>query len=157
MLIFDALTGNNDRHFYNWGVLKDIRGKRRPVFSPIYDSARGLFWNTSEARIENLFKNGNEVLKSQFESFLNKYTINSQPKIGWEGYKKINHYELMSLIYNDYPTYRGIFNTMCNNKSLQNVLNMLKSEFNDIFSQKRLILIEGCLKKRFSVLIKMCS
>jgi hypothetical protein len=43
MLVFDALTGNNDRHFYNWGVIKHIENKKKPTFAPIYDSARGLF------------------------------------------------------------------------------------------------------------------
>jgi len=26
MIIYDALIGNNDRHFYNWGIIRDIRG-----------------------------------------------------------------------------------------------------------------------------------
>lgn len=43
MIAFDALVGNNDRHFYNWGVIDTIkRSKKRPKFAPIYDSARGL-------------------------------------------------------------------------------------------------------------------
>ncbi len=42
LLVFDAIIGNNDRHFYNWGVIADITGKNIPRFSPIYDTARGL-------------------------------------------------------------------------------------------------------------------
>lgn len=49
MLIFDAIVGNNDRHFYNWGVLKHLRTKHAPFFSPIYDTARALFWNNADS------------------------------------------------------------------------------------------------------------
>ncbi|MDD2385514.1 MAG: HipA domain-containing protein [Bacteroidales bacterium] len=48
MLVFDAIVGNNDRHFYNWGILKNIKNHVAPIFAPIYDTARGLFWNEFE-------------------------------------------------------------------------------------------------------------
>jgi HipA-like C-terminal domain len=48
LLIFDAIVGNNDRHFYNWGIIKDITDTIPPKFSPIFDTARGLFWNQKE-------------------------------------------------------------------------------------------------------------
>lgn len=48
MLLFDAIVGNNDRHFFNWGVLRHLKDKHVPKFSPIYDTARGLFWNFSD-------------------------------------------------------------------------------------------------------------
>ncbi|MEZ5058465.1 MAG: HipA domain-containing protein [Saprospiraceae bacterium] len=32
LLLFDALVGNNDRHFYNWGVITNIRKNHRPFF-----------------------------------------------------------------------------------------------------------------------------
>lgn len=54
MLVFDAIVGNNDRHFYNWGVIVDLKGMKPPRFSPVYDTARGLFWNQSEEWIEKL-------------------------------------------------------------------------------------------------------
>jgi len=30
MLCFDAVTGNNDRHTYNWGIVCDFNGERAP-------------------------------------------------------------------------------------------------------------------------------
>lgn len=45
MLAFDALIGHNDRHPYNWGVIVPIRKARAPRFSPMFDTARALFWN----------------------------------------------------------------------------------------------------------------
>ena len=54
MLCFDALAGNNDRHFYNWGIV-DTKKKtsKLPTFAPIYDSARGLLWNLSDENIKH--------------------------------------------------------------------------------------------------------
>ncbi len=44
MLIFDALVGNNDRHFYNWAIIRPVkRIQIAPRFAPIYDTARGSF------------------------------------------------------------------------------------------------------------------
>ncbi len=57
MLIFDAIVGNNDRHFYNWGVIIDLLEKKAPTFAPVYDTARGLFWNYSEERIAGMTAN----------------------------------------------------------------------------------------------------
>jgi len=42
MLLFDAIVGNNDRHFYNWGLLPTYVTKKKPIFAPIYDTARGV-------------------------------------------------------------------------------------------------------------------
>jgi len=44
MIIFDALAGNSDRHFYN-GVVIDPK-KRSQNFLPFYDSARRLMFNS---------------------------------------------------------------------------------------------------------------
>jgi len=35
LLVFDAITGNNDRHFYNWAVITHIEGLNPPKLSPI--------------------------------------------------------------------------------------------------------------------------
>lgn len=52
MLLFDAIVGNNDRHPANWGVVTSTYTKAPPKFSPIFDTARGLFWNSRESQIE---------------------------------------------------------------------------------------------------------
>lgn len=97
MLCFDAITGNNDRHFYNWGIIADVKGKKTPRFSPIYDTARGLFWNYSEEKIDKLFTRDGTIDEVQFT----KYLQNSMPKIGWEGLKRLNHFTLIRNIVND--------------------------------------------------------
>lgn len=61
MLIFDGVVGNNDRHSYNWGVITSIRKNHEVCFAPIYDTARGLFWNESEEKVKSIL-NSNEKL-----------------------------------------------------------------------------------------------
>jgi hypothetical protein len=80
MLLFDALVGNNDRHFYNWGVIRSVELRQEPCFSPIYDTARGLLWNESEEKIVDL-----ALSDARAKVYLQKYIKGSRPKIGWEG------------------------------------------------------------------------
>jgi len=58
MLAFDALIGNNDRHFFNWGVICDQTGRHISHFSPIFDTARAFFWNHSEVSLSKLEESG---------------------------------------------------------------------------------------------------
>ncbi len=69
MLFLDAIVGNNDRHFYNWGIVRGSNKSQTPDFSPIFDTARGLFWNNSDAQIAERLTN-----KAQLSNYLNKYT-----------------------------------------------------------------------------------
>ncbi|MEX2589735.1 MAG: HipA domain-containing protein, partial [Chitinophagales bacterium] len=68
MLTFDAITGNNDRHFYNWGVITDIQNVKLPKFAPIYDTARALFWNFPDDKIDNITQN-DEMANIQIEKY----------------------------------------------------------------------------------------
>jgi len=154
MLFFDAISGNNDRHFYNWGVLKDIRGKKDPVFSPIYDSARGLFWNIKESQIIDVFEK-NTIHPGYMDRYINKYVNKSMPKTGWNGIETINHFELIKLICVHYPEYENSCRILCNSELIENVLEMIKKEFCNFFTKKRLILVEECIKVRFSTLQKI--
>jgi hypothetical protein len=56
MILFDAMVGNNDRHFYNYGTIESISTNSIPRFTPIYDTARGLLWNISDKKIVFLQK-----------------------------------------------------------------------------------------------------
>ena len=58
LLLFDAFVGNNDRHFYNWGVVRSMKQDFLPYFSPVYDTARGLFWNESEQKLNRMYEQG---------------------------------------------------------------------------------------------------
>lgn len=41
LLLYDAWVGNNDRHFYNWGIVRSIRQSFTPYFSPVYTIRHG--------------------------------------------------------------------------------------------------------------------
>jgi len=90
MLLFDCLTGNNDRHYYNWGVVTHIKNNHEPYFSPIYDTARGLYWNNDEKFILSLHNDSGEAQNKRID----KYVKNSVPKVSIPGNVKCNHFQL---------------------------------------------------------------
>jgi hypothetical protein len=151
MLLYDALVGNNDRHFYNWGVVRHIESKHEPYFSPIYDTARGLFWNEPEKKVKALLTD-----KNRLNSYLRKYCKNSRPKIGWEETKNINHFKL---VYNIYKYEFGISKSEIKSLFLRSRFDkLIKSvEFYvpGIFSEERTKLILACLRYRYSEILKL--
>lgn len=54
MLVFDALICNEDRHFGNFGVLRDNRSGRIMAPAPIFDNGRSLFCWASDAQCRDL-------------------------------------------------------------------------------------------------------
>ncbi len=131
MLVFDAFTGNNDRHFYNWGVIRDLTGRKQPCFSPIYDSARGLFWNESEQKIVHLSRQVN-----QEEQYLWKYIQGSRPKIGWEGQSNINHFKLVELLAaHEYGITKDTIRDLLSVGTLEVCLRMIDTEFTGYSAQ----------------------
>jgi hypothetical protein len=151
MILFDALVGNNDRHFYNYGIIEEITGDSTPRFSPVYDTARGLFWNTSEEKIISLQKN-----KTEREKFLKKYSENSKPKIGWHGNQDITHFQMVQFIKSNQM---GISSQ--NIKSFYSVdkldaaISLINKHFRPLMSQARVDIIIECLTLRFNTIQKI--
>jgi len=160
LLVFDGITGNNDRHFYNWAIITHVEGKLKPRFSPIYDSARGLFWNINEKVIENKFyiKKGTKFEINHTK--VDNYVQSSRPKIGWEGWaepKEINHFQLISKINRYYSQHQNTCAELIKNVNLQLIYKLLDEEFAHFFTKLRLNLIKVCLKKRFEILNNLCN
>lgn len=147
LLVFDAIIGNNDRHFYNWGVIADITGKNIPRFSPIYDTARGLFWNISESQIVERFKKPKEM-----NDFLRKYVNKSLPKTGWEDTKDINHFKLIELLFKNDKRYCDVCRELLNFEKLNAVIDLLNREFAALMSIERRQIIKHCLTLRYEQL-----
>lgn len=148
LLLFDALVGNNDRHFYNWGCVESVTGEY-VKFSPIYDTARGLLWNISD---NDLIKwQGNPSLKT---AKLEKYVCKSQPKIGWDNEKNLNHFELIKLLYHsELMLNKEGIRTFYNQNALQQSIQFIKSKtFKPLVIKERALLIEECLLLRFQKL-----
>lgn len=143
MLCFDAITGNNDRHSYNWGIICDLSSKKAPRFAPVYDSARGLFWNEHEQKLLG-FSDKHKLGTTKLE----KYVKDSMPRIGWEGLEDQNHFDLSALIYKNRPEFRHIFDQMLKPEREIAVNDLLGEEFRKLFSDTRYELIKKCLKLR---------
>lgn len=148
LLLFDALVGNNDRHFYNWGCIKSLSGDDTK-FSPIYDTARGLLWNISDDQVSKWHGN-----KSMRVSKLNRYSIKSMPKVGWNGEERINHFDLVGLIFADelgmsQETISNFYNVSKLEEAKEYILN---GSFKTLFTTQRLELIVELLTLRFDTI-----
>ena len=146
MLTFDAITGNNDRHFYNWGVIENIKGAYPPKFSPIFDTARGLFWNYPEEKIREIILSGNK------SSHIRKYSKNSSPKIGIENEKNINHFKLIQILANKENFFRDCINEIVDAALSANEEKLFNEKFRYLISHDRVELIQECLSYRKSKL-----
>jgi len=151
MLLFDALVGNYDRHFYNYGIVRDLTGQRSPYFSPIYDTARGLFRNQPEARLVALHGK-----KKQAAEFLQKYVRNSQAKIGWEGQRTLTHFDLVRLLSEtETGLSRAEISGFFRPNRLAESLQMLDVKFSDLLSPERLDFMKRCLQVRFTTILDL--
>jgi len=144
MIGFDALVGNQDRHLYNWGVISDTRGVRPPRFSPIYDTARGLFWNQSEAGLARFEKS---------EAAFDKYVRSASPLIGWDFRpgEIPNHFGLIRNVITCDPTYRSVLQSLGGSRALAKVGKQIDANFDRILSEPRRSLIKECLRRRFAL------
>ena len=145
MLCFDAIVGNNDRHHYNWGVVVPGHRRHKPYFSPVYDSARALFWNFDESNLEEIEKDSN---LRRLPAFIARYVKNSRPKTGWDGVNRPNHFTLIQEIYRDYPDLRSVMSDLCHQQLLQRIHETLNGEFGPLISPLRREMILRCLERR---------
>ena len=150
LIIFDAVVGNNDRHFFNWGVVKSIDSSFQPHLSPVYDTARGLFWNDSEEKLKTII----EINKNP-EQYIRKYCKFSRPKIGWDGDKNINHFKLFGHIFKNrfYVTTEEV-KKMIDVKVQEQMHVCINKNFDKLMTSNRRFIICECLKYRFNELRK---
>lgn len=142
MITFDALAGNNDRHFYNWGVI-DTKKKtsKLPIFAPVYDSARGLLWNYSDENIKKIYKQGGKKIVT--------YTEEACPRISIEDNKQANHFQLIDFIKRYNNEYEQIVTSLASIENENKVLKMLEQEFYPFFIRERCELITTIVRARF--------
>lgn len=149
MLLFDAIVGNNDRHFFNWGILVDLKSRAQPRFSPIYDSARGLFWNFSDKKIVSLYKDRPKLLKN-----ITDYHKTTSPKIGLHPHKKISHLHMAEhLLVYDHCNYDHL-KTLLSDTNLRKAFDVIDIEFGQLLTESRRNLIKEFLSFRFEAFSK---
>lgn len=153
MLIFDAIVGNNDRHFYNWAVIKHLNDNHQPRFSPIYDTARALFWNRSDAQLERFVKD--KVARNRM---INNYAVKSSPKTGIEKNTNPNHIDIIKLLYsNKFQGTKDLVLEYITRKNHERMKELVADEFGSVFSEERIQLILECLDLRFKLLEKVIN
>lgn len=144
MLVFDALIGHNDRHPYNWGVIVPIRKKTKPRFAPIFDTARALLWNKPDDKLVIMHSD-----RQSFDAYIKKCT----PPIGWDGAKNIAFFELIGLLWKEFPIYRDSIEKFLDPTVLDTIDGVLDSEFRQLMTPIRYELITRCLHHRQEILI----
>jgi len=153
MIVFDAIVGNNDRHFYNWGVIKSVRNDdTNPLFSPIYDTARGLLWNWNDDRVKkqliNLTSGGKKV---------ENYIENACPRISIEGNPDVNHFDLVRFIWSNNAEHQGTIRDLITFENEKIVLDLYNNEFKQYFIDERNELVCYIVKERFKRLRKIAN
>jgi HipA-like C-terminal domain len=148
MLTFDALVGNNDRHALNWGVVTAAKNDEPPRFSPVFDTARALFWNASEPRIRQLLSD---------KAMMDGYVRRSAPQIGWDNQDSIGHFDLIKNIYREYALFRSAIMKYSHVERVSAVEELLEREFSQIMSIDRRSLILKCLVVRQGLLREAAS
>lgn len=154
MLVFDAIVGNNDRHFFNWGIIRSISNTKNSItFAPIYDSARGLLWNFDEANIEKYLNN----YEKENGTLIDKYLKNSCPRISIEDDKSINHFELIKFLWNYNDEYKNLINKLLIDDTKNKIFTLLDAEIFIYFSEKRKKVTRIIITERFQKLkSKLC-
>lgn len=152
LIVFDAIVGNNDRHYYNWGLIGDIKKDKSqsPKFAPIYDTARGLLWNKTEESLErmyNQYKNGSDEL--------DYFIMKSKPRISYESNSNANHFDLVQFLFNYKQTYNEVISSLINVENKLTIEEALKELCSNFFTKTRKELTLALVNKRISYLIKV--
>lgn len=138
MIMLDALTFNWDRHFGNFGVLKDNKTGKYVAFAPIFDNGAGLLSDAPSEIFANkkafmeYYKNDKELQKSNYgvdyRTLVSMYCAKSEigllRKATTFKFKKHSKYNL-----NDERL--KLLNEMINERAIELIDIIENSDFND--------------------------
>ncbi len=148
MMAFDALIGANDRHPKNWGIVENARKQTPPRFSPIFDTARGLFWNHSDAALAASDAAGTR------QKTVESYADRSTPLIGIRSKTQPNHFDVFAHMVSD-PKYGPAMRDVVAAFTPQKGELLLHRGFKNLFSRRRLEYIAELLRYRHGRLINI--
>ena len=147
MLAFDAFIGAPDRHGMNWGVLEPRRPGRLLVrFAPIFDTARGLFVNHSDAELAR------HARRLGRHRFVERYALRSRPILSVGGAVSQNHFGLVEGVAREHPDLLPAMRSVFDAVSVPDIERMLQRRFRRIITQRRLKFIVDLLEFRIGVL-----
>jgi hypothetical protein len=153
MLAFDSVVGANDRHPRNWGVVRSAIDASRPLtYAPVFDTARGLFWNHSDAQLDD------EDGSGQRRRFVERYAENSSPQIGVPNVKWPNHFDLMRYLLSGRASgkYRDVVRAIVESFDTDDCARMLHQRFGRLLSRRRLEFVDALLRFRHERLKSLC-
>jgi hypothetical protein len=154
VFIFDALLGNNDRHFYNWAVIRPVRrGSRQPKLAPIYDSARGMCWNHSEDSVVKWLS----LLDQPNWKKYDRYLTGASPRFSLESDKEVNHFEFIQHLCQLKKSYLSLAKQLSSQKTEAKVSELLNTDFATLFSPKRRQLMTRIIHDRFATIRSITS
>jgi len=149
MMAFDALVGANDRHAQNWGVVQNVKLKdAAPRFAPVFDTARGLMWNSKESALCE-WRESNMVTEK-----IEAYAGRSLPLIGIEAPKRPNHFDVMAYLLRQ-PQLRKPAADVIRAFDPNANARMLHRDFRRLLSRTRLEFIDNLLRYRHARLIEL--
>ncbi len=150
MLTFDALIGANDRHAQNWGIIESAREVRPPRFAPLFDTARALFWNHTDAKLH--------MWERERTNRIAAYAMRSRPLIGATGAAQApNHFDAMEHMLLRNPSYRIAVQQIVRAFVPSRVTRLLHDEFRRLLSRRRLEFIDELLRFRHARLQRICD
>ena len=149
MLTHDALIGVQDRHHENWGVVvQRSLDAPPPRFSPLYDSARGLFCNERDPDLVRKFAG---VAGSQR---LDGFVARSRPLVGFVGLdpiqsrKYVTHDQLIGQVFRVYPRQRQRIQSILDAYDWRAVRSSLSEQLGSRWTPARIQVILNCLRRR---------
>ena len=93
LIVFDALIGGTDRHYYNWGVLERADDGSFVKLSPAFDNGISLLWKMKDYK--------KQFLDSIFDG---KFISNTKSMFKKDGGGKYNLFEALTEVYKN-PEY----------------------------------------------------
>ena len=111
----------------NWGVIVPIQRARAPKFSPVYDTARALFWNIPESRVRQMLTDGQQ---------LEKYVNNCLPPIGCDKEPNVDFFRLIGLIWEHFEGYRHNIEKFLPYAPLNLSFKLVDNAFGRLFSKE---------------------
>ena len=146
MLAFDAIVGANDRHAMNWGVVRQALRDAPLRYAPIFDTARGLFWDHEDAKFREVDGRGER------EQYIHRYAEKSKPLIGCaavSGARQVNHFEVIEAVLTKFPNeFRSSIPPVIRAFDPERVSRMLYRRFGRVVSRERLEYIDLLLRLR---------
>lgn len=139
MLGFDAIVGNNDRHPYNWGVIESVKVGSPARFAPVFDTARGLFWNTPAARVTEFLRN---------DAALEAYLRGSKPQLGGDRRAVSDHFDLIAYVAHHASSYRDVLASLRHEGFVGRCEAVLTQEFAPLLTPDRRALLHRALALR---------